>query len=96
MYKQDKVGVDVRIDGMTGELSYDIESMKAYVESLTKEYEDAHEAAIKAMNASIDAYCALDKAKRELDKLESIDAKLRKAKEDVDQAYDAWLEWRKS
>lgn len=96
MYKQDKIGVDVRIDGMTGELSYDIESVKAYVETLTKAYEDAHEAALEAMNASIDAYCALDKAKRELEKLESIDEKLRKAKEDVDQAYDAWLKWQKS
>lgn len=96
MYKQDKVGVDVRIDGMTGELSYDIESAKQCVEARKKEYEDAHNAALEAMNASIDAAWELRKAELELEKLESIDTMLRRAKEDVDQAYDAWLEWRKS
>jgi hydrogenase maturation factor len=52
MYKQDKVGVDVRIDGMTAELSHDIEHMKKIVEARKKAYEEAHEAAIKAMRDS--------------------------------------------
>lgn len=96
MYKQDKIGVDVRIDGMTGELSHDIEHAKDRVKLLKEAYENAHETALAAMNASIDAAWELDKAERELKKLESIDEKLRQAKKDVDQAYDAWLEWRKS
>lgn len=53
MYKQDKVGVDVRIDGMLGELSYDIERAKKHVEACKKAYEEAHELATKAVIALV-------------------------------------------
>lgn len=96
MYKQDKIGIDVRIDGMTGELSYDIAHMRTLVKVLEDAYKDAHEAAVKAMRASADAYCELDRAKRELEVLESIDETLRRSKKEIDSAYDVWAEWRKS
>lgn len=96
MYKSDKIGVDTRIGGMLGELSYDINHQIAVVESLKDAYEEAHEAAVTAMNASIDAAIERDKAIKELERLESIQEMLRHAMEDVDWAYNDWLEWRKS
>ena len=96
MYERDKIGVDVRIDGLRGELSYDIEQARRAVETLKKAYDDAHEIAMKAMTASADACFEYHQAEWELEKLEGIDSQLRKAKGDVDQAYTTWLEWRKS
>lgn len=96
MYKSDKIGVDTRIDGMLGELSYDIERQKTFVEALKEEYEEAHAFAVQAMNASIDAAIERDKAIKELERLESIDAALRRARNDVDQAFDNWMDWYKS
>lgn len=96
MYKQDKIGVDIRIDGLTGELSHDIEHAKDRVKLLKEAYMIAHEAADAALRQSIDAAWDLNQAERELEKLKSIDEKLRQAKKDVDQAYDDWIEWHKS
>ena len=91
MYKQDKVGVDVRIDGMLGELSYDIERAKKHVEACKKAYEEAHELATNAVIASCDANFELHIAERNLENLESIDKQLRQARTDVDKAYNDWL-----
>lgn len=96
MYKSDKVGVDVCIDGMLGELSYDIEHEKRHVEACKKAYEEAHELALQAMNESCDAYYRLITAELDLEKLEIIDKHIRQARTDVDEAYNDWLKWRKA
>lgn len=96
MYRMDKIGATTRIDGMIGELSYDINRAKELVETLQEEYDRAHDAAIAAMIASVNALSDLDKAKRELEVLEGIDETLRQAKDGVNQAYDAWYNWHKS
>jgi hypothetical protein len=95
MYKSDKIGIDTRIGGMLGELSYDIERQKEFVEAMKEEYEEAFAFAVQAMNASVDAAIERDKAIKELERLESIDKMLREAKISVDQAYDDWNDWTK-
>ena len=89
MYKQDKIGVDGNIDGLLGELSHDIRLAKEHVAAMEAMYEEA-------MNAYIDARIERDKARNELKCLESIDEVLRRARTDVDQAYDDWLKLHKS
>lgn len=96
MYKQDKIGAVTRIDGMLGELSYDINRVKELVETLEEEYDRAHAAAVAALTASMDALSDLNEAKHELEVLESIDEKLRRSRDGVNQAYDTWYDWHKS
>ena len=96
MYKQDKTGIDCRIDGMTGELSYDIQRAKDHVEAMKKVYNKAQEEATQASLVLIHAFEDLAKAESELNNLVRIDQKLRDAKRDIDHAYEEWLDWHKS
>lgn len=96
MYKQDKTGVDVRIDGMTGELSHDIQRAKDYVETMKKVYIKAQEEATQASLVLVHAFEDLVEAESELNDLMRIDRKLREAKRDIDRAYEEWVDWHKS